>query len=180
MQNESLTSPKRKRRVLPNPALALRAGTGFLLKLNPLACSQVRIGERRRCPASLLTAAGEGLAFLATHLLIVVTNTLALVRLRLAHAPNLRGKLADLLLVRAADDDRGRIHQFNRDAIRRLHLNRVGIADREDNAFLVHTRLVTDALDLEFSLESLGHAFYHVGEQAAREAMQRAIQTLII
>src|SRR5581483_10780953 len=52
-----------------------------------------------------LTAASEGLAFLAAHLLVLVTDTFALVRLRLADRPHLGGELAHLLLVRAADDD---------------------------------------------------------------------------
>ena len=46
-------------------------------------------------------AAGEGLAFLAADLFVLVADALALVRFRLAHVANLRRELADLLLVRS-------------------------------------------------------------------------------
>ena len=105
---------------------------------------------------------------------VFVANALALVRLRLAGAADLGGELADLLLVRALDHDRRRVGQFDRHAIGRRQLDRVGIADRQHDRLLVHAGLVADALDLELLLVALGHALDHVGDQAARQAVQRS------
>src|SRR5262245_58704463 len=101
---------------------------------------------RRSVPC--LAAAGEGLAFLAAHLFVFVTDALALVRLRLAHAAHLGGILPHLLLVRALDDDGRRIGQLHRDALGRRHADGIGIAYRQHQRLLIHARLVADALDL--------------------------------
>src|SRR6476620_6508480 len=53
----------------------------------------------------LSTAAAEGLAFLAAHLFLVVTDTLALVGFGGLGGTDLGGVLTDLLLVSTADDN---------------------------------------------------------------------------
>src|SRR5262245_28041532 len=105
-----------------------------------------------------LAAAGEGLALLAAHLFVLVADALALVRLRLAHAAHLGRELPHLLLVRPADDDRGRVRQLHGHTLGRRHLNRVGVADRQHQVLLVQARLVADTLDLEALLVALGNA----------------------
>src|SRR5439155_13622061 len=130
--------------------------------------------------ASWLAAAREGLAFLAANLFVLVTNALALVRFRLAGAAYFRRKLADLLLVGAADDNRRRIGQFDGHALGRLHFNGVGIADGQHEHFLVDPRLVTDAFDLQLFFEPLRDAFDHVGEKTARQSVQCAVEALIV
>src|SRR5262249_60272651 len=86
-------------------------------------------------------AAGEGLAFLAPHLFVLVADALALVRLRRPDVPDLGRELPHLLLVRALDDDRRRVAQLDRDAVRRLQRDGVGEADRQDDGLLVHAGL---------------------------------------
>src|SRR5438477_1593124 len=56
-----------------------------------------------------LAAAGERLAFLAAHHFVLVTDALALVRLRLAGGPDLGGELTDLLLIRPTHHDGRRV-----------------------------------------------------------------------
>src|SRR5437764_1250599 len=87
------------------------------------------VGAAKPPAAKRLSAAGEGLAFLAAYLFAFVADALALVRLRLADGADLGGVLAHLLLVRTADHDRRRVRQFHRHALRRRHLDGVGVAD---------------------------------------------------
>src|SRR5581483_1881231 len=127
-----------------------------------------------------LPTAGERLAFLAPHLFAVIANALALVWFRLAHAARAGSILADLLLVVSLDDDGGRIGQFHRDALRRWHLDRIGVADRQHQFLLVHAGLIADALDLEALFVSLGDALDHVGHERTRQAVQRAVLAFVI
>src|SRR4051794_32243114 len=86
-------------------------------------------GRPESLPHDFSAAAGEGLAFLAADLLVLVTDTLALVRLRLADGPHLGGELADLLLVGPLHDDGPLAAQFDRDALGGGLGDRVGVTD---------------------------------------------------
>src|SRR5262249_30611119 len=121
-----------------------------------------------------------GLAFLAAYRFVFVADALTLVRFRLAGRPDLGRELADLLLVGALDDDRGRVGQLDGHAIGRGHRDGVGVPDGEDDRLLVHAGLVADALDLEALFVTRGDALDHVGDQAAGQAVQRAVETLVV
>src|SRR4026209_2491989 len=77
----------------------------------------------------LLAADLAGLAGLSADLLARVANALALVRLRLAGRPDLRGDLADELLVDPDYGEAGRILELERDALGRVDLDLVAIAE---------------------------------------------------
>src|SRR5579884_522707 len=128
----------------------------------------------------LSAAAGEGFAFLAANLFVLVADALALVRLRRTDVANFCGELADFLLVRTLDDNRGRVRHIDRDAGRRHHQHAVGETNRQLHALVFGCRLVTDALDFQAFFVTLGDALDHVGDDAARQTVQRAREALII
>src|SRR4051794_25819755 len=74
----------------------------------------------RRLPSLFLAADLAGLAGLAADLLARVPHALALVRLGLARLADLRGDLADELLVDADDREMGRVLDLEADAGRRI------------------------------------------------------------
>src|SRR5579875_4163172 len=125
-------------------------------------------------------AASKGFAFLAADLFVFVADALALVRFGRSDVPYLGGKLADLLLVGALDDNRGRVGHIDGDAGRRDHQHAVGVADRQLDAFVLGRGLVADAFDFQTLLVALGDALDHVGDQTARQAVQRARKALVI
>src|SRR5262249_41160604 len=127
-----------------------------------------------------LGAACKGLSFLAPNLLVLVANSLALVRLGFANAPDLSGELTHALLIRAANYDRRRVGQFDRNAVGRQHLNGIGVAYCEHELLLVYARLIADSFYLQLLFESFRNSFDHVGNQTAGQAVQCPIQALII
>src|SRR5690242_20596173 len=108
------------------------------------------------------------LAFLAEDVLAGVLHALALVRLRLAEAADLRRHLADLLAVDAGDDHLGRLRRRNRDAGRDRVDHVMAVAERDLQVLALHGGAVADAGDLELLLESLGDACDEVRHQRAR------------
>ena len=104
---------------------------------------------------------------------VLVADALALVRFRLAGRPHLGGELADLLLVgaRGRRSSSGRARRRSRRRAASVSIG-VGVADGQHDRLLVHAGLVADALDLELLLVALRHALDHVGDQAARQAVQ--------
>src|SRR5205085_11127642 len=71
----------------------------------------------RRCLASRTVRLGT-LPNLASHVLPLVADALALVRLRRADLPHLRCHLTDLLLVDALDDDLRRHRELEANSLR--------------------------------------------------------------
>ena len=69
------------------------------------------------------------LAFFAEDILAAILDALALVGLRLAPAADLGGDLADLLLVDAADLDRGLVRSLDLDAFRHREVDVVAVAE---------------------------------------------------
>src|SRR6476646_7137723 len=83
-------------------------------------------------PCGLLLAADlAGLAGLAADVLAGVAHALALVRLGLAGGPDLGRDLADELLVDADDREAGRVLDFEADALGRVDLDRMAVAQVE-------------------------------------------------
>jgi hypothetical protein len=79
----------------------------------------------------LLAADLAGLAGLAADVLAGVAHALALVRLGLARRRDLGGDLADELLVDADDREAGRVLDLEADALGRVDLDRVAVAQVE-------------------------------------------------
>src|SRR3954464_12968017 len=112
---------------------------------------------------------------LAAHVLALVADPLALVRLGRAHLANLGGGLPDLLLVDALDDDLRVGRNLERDSLTRFHYDRVRVADVEPEISALQRGAIANALQLEALLEALGDALDHVRDQRPRQTVQRAI-----
>src|SRR5262249_14818801 len=138
----------------------------------PWSFARTRRWRRRR--ASLTVRLGT-LADLPAHVLALVADALALVRLGRAHLADLRGRLGVPLPVRSLYGDLRRSRHLERDAGARLDRDGVGIADVELEVGALERRAVANALDLELLLEALGDALDHVRDQRARQAVQRTI-----
>src|SRR5215204_5816491 len=102
------------------------------------------------------------LRFLELDTLTGITNALALVRLGLAITTDLGGHLADLLLVRALDQDLGLRRRLDRDPLGRRVDDRVREAEREVQVLALRLRTVADADQLELLLVALRHAVHDV------------------
>src|SRR5690606_20438967 len=113
---------------------------------------------RRVAPFRLMAMLGSLLllAFLARDEFVGVTHTLALVGLRLAVRANVRGNLANLLLVDAGNDHLGRCRRGDGDALGRLIHDFVAEAEGEFQVLALHGGTVADALDQEPLLEAVG------------------------
>src|SRR5688500_3454951 len=117
---------------------------------------------------------------LAADVLAGVADTLALVRLRLADLADVRGDLADLLLVDAAHDEAGRGLDLERDALGRLHRHRVAEPERELQAAALGDDAVADAHDLQRLLVALGDAGDHVGDERTGQAVAGPALPLVV
>src|SRR3569623_940432 len=120
-------------------------------------------------PRSLLL-----LPFLAEDILAVVLDALALVRLGLAPAANLGGELADLLLVRPRNLDRGVVRGRDRQALGHDDIDVVAIAELKLELLALRIRTVADAGDQELLGEALGHAGHQVLHQRTLHAPKGA------
>jgi hypothetical protein len=117
---------------------------------------------------------------LAADVLARVADALALVRLGLAQLADVGRDLADLLLVDPLDGELGGRLDGERDAVGRLDQHRVAEAERELQVRALGLHAVADADDLELLLVALGHPGDHVGDQRAREAVQRLALALVV
>src|SRR5207248_6147669 len=115
----------------------------------------------RRSRASRVVRLGT-LAHLPADVLALVADALALVRLGRPHLPDLRGRLADDLLVDATDDDLRRDRHLEADAFARRDPDRVRIADLKLEIRPGQRGAVADALDLDARLEAVRDALDHV------------------
>src|SRR5438045_5797810 len=110
----------------------------------PVVCKRIRSWRLWRAALRLATATGiscslvlllaadlAGLAGLAADLLAGVAHALALVRLGLARRANLRGDLADELLVDAHDREADGVLELEADARRWIDLDRVAVPEVE-------------------------------------------------
>src|SRR2546421_4479397 len=119
-----------------------------------------------------LLARLPGLAGLAPHALTEVADALALVRLRLPHAADVRRDLPDELLVDAADVQARRAFDLQFDPLRRRNLDRMRIPDRQRHLRSSLLHAISDPLELERLRISVGNAGHHVCQQGSRESVQ--------
>src|SRR5262245_55028714 len=109
---------------------------------------------------------------LAAGQLAGVTHALALVRIGLAELADIRGDLADLLLVDPLDDEPGGGLHPQRDAVRRGDRHRVAVAEGELHPAAPGLDPVPDPDDFQGLAVPLGHAGHHVGDQGAGQPVQ--------
>src|SRR6185437_17038824 len=134
----------------------------------PAACLAIRLRTRRcrRPNRSLDLLLMERplllLAFLATDMLGLVLDALALVRLGLAEGADHRRDLADALAVGAADRDRGRLLADDLDIAGDGENDVVAVAQLQHEVLALHRGAVSDAVDLEIDGEALRDAGHHV------------------
>src|SRR3712207_6052338 len=112
-----------------------------------------------------------------------VAHALALVGVRLPQLVHLGCDLPQLLLVYAGQRQRSLVLRdagLGRDALctsiyafGERELNRVRIAEREDNLLALYVRLVADADHVHLLREAFGHAHYGVVSQGACEPVRR-------
>src|SRR5829696_6822561 len=144
--------------------------------------------DARRCRAPWRARDGGGAASIESscrgscaltdlpgHVLALVADALALVGLRRALLADDRRHLAHGLLGDAADDDARGHRDLEVDSLGSLELDRVRVAERQHELLALELCAVADALDLEALLEAVRHALDHVRNQAAGEAVERAV-----
>src|SRR5690606_8221302 len=105
------------------------------------------------------------LALLAEDHLVRVADAFALVGLRRAEGADLRRHLADALLVRALDLDRGRPLRGDADALRNRIADLVAVAEVEDQLLALHRGAVAGAGHLHRLGEARGDARHHALDQ---------------
>src|SRR4029450_4991916 len=102
------------------------------------------------------------LAFFAEDILAAILDALALVGLRLAPAADLGGNLAALLLVDAADLDRGVVRRLDIDAFRHGEIHIVAVAKLQLEIAALGLRTIADTGDLQHLAEPFGDARHQV------------------
>ena len=122
---------------------------------------------------------GSRLAGLLLQPLAGDANALLLVRIGRTQRAKIRGHLADLRLVRAADDDVRLLIDGNLNSLGNRKLDGVGLAESEGDDFALKLGAIADADDVEIFLEALGDAMNGVGQERAGEAMERAMFFII-
>src|SRR6185503_4121665 len=120
------------------------------------------------------------LAGLLAQDLAGVLHALVLVRVRDAQPADLRGHLADGLLVDTGDLQLLRRLRGEGDAGRRLDLDRVAEAEVERQLLPLDDGAETRAVDLEIARVAGRHALDHVREERPREPVQRARGLLVV
>src|SRR5260221_12399526 len=126
-------------------------------------------------PFALRRAAGlrASLAGLLLQALARDANTFLLVGVGRTQRANVRGHLADLPFVRAADHDVRLLVDRDLNTLGNLKLDGMRLAERESNRFALQLRTVADADDVQVLLEALRDAVHRVGEQRASKPVQR-------
>src|SRR5436853_634188 len=120
-----------------------------------------------------------GLAGLAPDLLAHVADPLAFVGLGWPDRADLCRHLAHELFVHALDLHEDVVVDRDLDPLRRVVRHGMGESDDELHAERFRLRLVAHALDLERLGEPLGHAVHHVGNERARESVERLVAALV-
>src|SRR5439155_15457286 len=120
----------------------------------------------------------RGLAGLLADDLVLVADPLALVGLGLADLPDVRGRLADELLVAATDDDGRRGRNLELDPGRVRDEDRVRVPHLDLQIRAPHDGAIADPHDRPALLEGRGAAGHHVRHQRAREAGCAAVELL--
>src|SRR3984893_985098 len=128
-------------------------------------------------PFALRGAAGlrASLASLLLQALAGDANALLLIRVGRTQRANVRGHLANLPFVRAADNDMRLLVDRDLNALGNFELDGMRLAEREGNGFAFELRAVADPDDVQVLLEALRDAVHGIGDESAGEPVQRAM-----
>src|SRR4051812_27141480 len=129
-----------------------------------------RAGMARRSLWAFLFMTSLLLRFLQLDLLARIPHALALVRLRRTEVADVGGNLADLLHVRALDQDFRLGRRLDRDALGRGVDDRMREAERQVQVLALHRRAIADADELELALVTLADAEHDVREMRTDRA----------
>src|SRR5439155_11088697 len=121
-----------------------------------------------------------GLAGLLADVFALVAHALSLVRLGPADLADVRRDLTDHLFVVPADGDAVGRGDLELDPLGRLHGHGVREAERELDVRALQSGPVSHADDLQALLVALRHALDHVRHERAREAVQRAMEAVVV
>src|SRR5947208_12897621 len=102
------------------------------------------------------------------------TNPLLLVGIGRTQRTNVRGNLANLALVRAADDQMSLLVHGDLNTFGNRKLDGMRFAEREIHDFAFELRAITDPDNVHVLLKSGGHAMNRIGNQSASETVDRA------
>src|SRR5262245_41550320 len=165
-------------RCWPVRCTARRATSSFLM------CMRVLLARRRRAVlfSTMVLPKPERplglLGFLQGDFFAGVAHALALVGLRRTERADLRGDLADALLVGALDQDLGLGRHRDGDAFRGLEHDRVREAERQVEVLAGERGAIADTDQLQLLLVALADALHHVVEKRARGTRGAAVLAL--
>src|SRR6266849_4173627 len=157
---------KRGRSGVPSTLVRTRSWTRWRCK--SLDSLRTRVVATVSSPSiSLGGAAGlrSGLPGLLLQPLAGDANALLLVWIGRAQRTHVRGNLADLSLVRAADDEVRLLFHRHLNPFRNRKLDGMRLSERECNHFALQLRAIADANDVQLLLEAGGDAMNGVGHQ---------------
>src|ERR1700738_1412511 len=128
-------------------------------------------------PFALRRAAGlrASLASLLLQALAGDANAFLLVRVGRTQRANVRGSLANLALVRAADHDVRLLVHRDLNAFGNFELDGMRLAERESHGFAFELCAVADADNIEILLGALRDTVNRIGDESASEPVQRAM-----
>src|SRR6185436_14085973 len=161
------------------PARWRRMRSWRLRRAAPREATCVIVSVLQRQCVLLLAADLAGLAGLAADLLAGVAHALALVGLRLAGRADLRGDLADQLLVDADDREAGRVLDLEADALGRVDLDGMAVAQVERQLLPVERGAIADARDLEALAIAVGHTDDHVVDEGPGQPVELLVRLLL-
>src|SRR5699024_6535502 len=138
----------------------------------PCPCRSFPVCQR----PSLLTSLSD----LATDDFAGVAHTLALVRFGTAPLPEVRGGLADQLLVDSVNGDLRLSVDAEGDSLRRFDGDRVAVAEGELEVRSLGQDTVTGSDDLEGLRVAFGHTADHIVDERAGKSVQRPSFSFIV
>src|SRR6266478_1264424 len=148
----------------------LRTGTDatvlLLKKLSPISYA---------AKAKLRPCFGSRFASLFLQTFASDANSLLLVGIRRPQRTNVGSNLANLSLIRAADDEVRLLVHGDANTFRDRKQDGMRFAKREIDHFAFKLRAIADADDVHLFLESLRHALNGVGHKRASQTVNRAV-----
>src|SRR5579864_2283408 len=136
-------------------ALLLHAALNFTERSRFLVAAAPRNDKYPGCPLLSRGLGGARLACLLFQTLPDDTHALLLVRIRRTQRAHVGGNLPDQALISTSNRDVRLLLDSNLYPLRNRELDRMRIAEREDDRFAFDFSAVTNADDVELFLESL-------------------------
>ena len=120
----------------------------------------------------------SGLSGLLLQTLAGDANAFLLIRIGGSQPAEVGDHLADQGAVGAGNSHVGLLIYRDLNSLRYRELDRVRIAQAEDDCFAFQLGAITDTDDVHFLLETSGYTRYRIGHQGAGESMQRFLAVI--